>query len=176
MIKTDLYKTYLAGQVTRYHSNPEFNKLGQTNADHTAGMLSLLYKLHDDPPNVLVKAIVYHDSPEFWGGDLSYSFKQAHPELAERHEAVSKEMAYKDGLKVPTLIFANKNWLELVDRLESCLYAKTYRPDVFQEEDWLKLRHRCLVMAMDLGCYSDELALTLGLEPYERGRDLGRGH
>lgn len=144
---------YRAGQVTRYHTISPVNMLNQTTADHSANMISLLFMLHDNPSQPLVKAIVFHDGPEYFGGDLCYTFKKENPVIAAEYEKMSLEMSAKAGMPVTSLNKKDASWLEFLDRLECLFLIKIYFPHLLVEEDWVKLRHYVIDMAYDLGVY-----------------------
>tara|TARA_R110000851_G_scaffold59347_11_gene137446 strand:+ start:30082 stop:31002 length:921 start_codon:yes stop_codon:yes gene_type:complete len=143
---------YRAGQVARYHSQPEMNVLRQTNADHTAGMLALLYIIDEFPSADLIKAIVYHDSPELFGGDLSYPFKKAFPDFVAEHDRLSSKLAAEAGIPVVKLSPQDTKWLFLLDRLEASLYCKTHFPHIFKTQPWRDLCEMILELASELLC------------------------
>jgi len=62
-------KTYAASHVLRWHSNPTMNVHRQSNGNHVAGMLKLLFAFHPGPSVDLVRAILHHDDGELVTGD-----------------------------------------------------------------------------------------------------------
>lgn len=156
-------KAFRAGQVTRYSPRPEVNKLGQTTADHTAGMLALLFALNPDPSVHLVRAIVEHDQPELFGGDLPYDFKKAYPTIAKHHDNASFEMA---GMRKIQLTEVQQKWLTMLDMLEPYLYIQTYVPALLEDESWQQLKHAVIDIAKSLGVYEGDLADAV---PDDRG-------
>ncbi len=156
-----LIKAFRAGQVTRYSPRPEVNKLGQTTADHTGGMLSLLYALNKNPSPRLIKAIVKHDQPELFGGDLPYEFKRAYPDITKQHEEASNALY---GEEPVTLTIEDQKWLTMLDRLEPYLYVLTYAPQLLEEPSWKGLREGVIKQARDLGVYKDDLKALLETE------------
>lgn len=140
--------TFRAGQVRRYHALPEIATLGQTVADHSWGMLALLYKLNPTPSPNLVKAIAMHDGDEIVGGDMSYTFKLAEPELAAEHDRKAKKMAKLAGIpQPPRLTEEEELWLKLLDRLESHLLVMLYRPDLLSRPEFVNQEMAILDMA-----------------------------
>lgn len=152
---------YQAAQVTRYHSHPALAKLNQTTGAHTAGMLAMLYHLSPTPSALLVKAIVYHDNPELFGGDLSYRFKKSNPRFAAEHEQLSQKLALDAGQIVTPLSNHDKKWLELLDRLESIMFVKIHAPHILEQEKWRKLTHDVIDLARHLGCWEGKLSAVL---------------
>ncbi len=152
---------YQAAQVTRYHSHPALAKPTQTTGAHTAGMLAMLYHLNPTPSALLVKAIVYHDNPELFGGDLSYGFKKSHPSFAAEHEKLSQKLAADAGQILTPLSNHDKKWLELLDRLESIMFVKIHAPHILEQEKWRKLTHDVIDLATHLGCWEGKLSAVL---------------
>lgn len=142
------------GQVIRYHANPKFNRLTQTNGDHTWGVVAIIFALHPDPSLNLIKAAHFHDAGELFAGDLSYPFKKAHPDIAELHAERERELAVEAGIPGMELPLESVDylWLELADRLESFMFARLFRPE--EAAEWLNLSqtHRILELAIFLEC------------------------
>lgn len=140
--------TYLSGKVERWHTNPFVP--AQTTADHSWGALALYYHLCPEPDPATIKLIVFHDSPELFGGDLAYPFKRANPTLAAAHEEVCEELAREAG--IPAFLPGDRLWLEMLDRLESILYIRLKAPQLLQERSWQTLILRVLNIAAELNC------------------------
>lgn len=142
-MQSKLEEIYESGQVQRYHANPRMASLGQTTADHSWGVAALILKLNPLASRELITVAIFHDSGERWCGDLPHPFKVAFPRHADTHNDLERRIAGNKGVPQPTLTNHEKKWLKLADRLESQLYAKLHRPDVFQswgkQEDILQL-------------------------------------
>lgn len=154
---------YLSGQVRRYHANPRMARYGQTNADHSWGMLALCLALHPNPSKDLLVAITTHDCKERWVGDMPYPGKKAAPELAKHYEATGDSMAASHGIPCPNLLPAEAKWLEMLDRLESVLYVDITNPDELKQPGWGDLKHNILELARDLGVVH-RVAVLLNME------------
>ena len=146
-----LRNIYESGRTRRYHANPQMAPLGQTVADHTWGMLALLFALNPHPSADLVKAITYHDSHGRWIGDVPYPFKRRAPELCQAHEEIGDQIALEMGIPLPEdLDEIDTKWLRLLDRLEAYLFAELHG---MLNADW-RANNSVLV----------DLALKLGVE------------
>lgn len=119
---TDYVAVMASGQVMRYHANITMNRMCQTNADHSWGVVSLILMLHPNPSLNLIRAAQFHDCGEIFVGDLPAPFKRAHPELAASHRAVEHQILERMGIPVPNLTMQEQDWLDFADRLESRLY------------------------------------------------------
>lgn len=140
--------TYRAGQVRRYHARPEIAMISQTVADHSWGMLALLYKLNPTPSPNLIKAITLHDADEIIGGDIPYPFKAVEPEFAAEHDRKAKKMAKLAGIpKPPRLTKDEELWMKMLDRLESHLLVTLYRPDLLSRPEFVNQELAILDMA-----------------------------
>ena len=122
----DIYK---AGQVARYHCNPEMSLFRQTNADHQWGCVALILMMHKNPSVCLLRAAAFHDVGEMKAGDLPYTVKIENPEHATAHDELEYRMSAEMGAHRPPLNQSEKDWLKFVDRLESYLFMKLYGQD-----------------------------------------------
>lgn len=115
----DHWKT---GQVTRYHANPPLNRILQTTADHSAGMLILLFELNPQPSVDLVQAIVNHDRGEYWVGDTPGPAKRRFERLSNALDWAEAEVLREAGIKTPFLTDTEQVWLKVLDLMESALF------------------------------------------------------
>lgn len=71
-----------AGRVSRYHNRPMITR--QSTADHTWGVLVCCQWLTDRQCSAaLLEAIIYHDVPEIYTGDMPAPIKNSVPELKD---------------------------------------------------------------------------------------------
>ena len=137
---------YQTGQVRRYHANPKMAPVGQTTADHSWGVAALILVLHPSASTALLTAAIFHDSGERWCGDLPHPFKKAYPDHAEAHRELERVTAEHNEVPQPDLTDEEKLWLKLGDRLESQLFTRLHRPDVWRswgvQDDILELAAR----------------------------------
>lgn len=145
-----LEEIFRTGQVLRYHANPLMAPLGQTDADHTWGVVAIILMLHPNPSRNLLGAAVFHDSGEFWAGDLPYPFKRDFPALAQQHQQCEAQLAQFNGVPQFEITEEEKLWIKLADRVESQLYARLYRPELWKswgvQTDILQLAEKLGVM------------------------------
>jgi 5'-deoxynucleotidase YfbR-like HD superfamily hydrolase len=124
----NLTHLYVAGQVQRWHQNPTMAATGQTLADHQGRCVQLLLFLKPDASPALIRAVAFHDVGEFAVGDLSGPFKDADPELAGRHAAVEARARAEIVGPETALSPVERDWLNLIDRLEAAAYVLLTRP------------------------------------------------
>lgn len=144
---------YYAGKVLRWHSNPAVSVVRQTNADHVAGCLTLLFMLVPEPSIDLVRAITFHDHGERWTGDLSNTFKSAHPEAASRHADIETYYTARvAGRPIYTPLTGDElGFLKLVDRLEAFSHVATFFPQELNHDDWGGYVDGILNLSAELG-------------------------
>lgn len=113
------------GQTTRCHT---MQYVGPYNvAMHSYNALSLLLLLHHEaPPSIhLIKAVMFHDTPERWTGDIPTPAKMASKGLKiwadelemEILKALGYEKLYSD------LTTKERQWLAAVDLLELFMWG-----------------------------------------------------
>lgn len=147
-MSSQLNNIYESGRTLRYHSKPSMSLLNQTVADHSWGMLAMLFYLHPAPSISLIGAITFHDSPERWVGDLPHPFKQLVPELAEQHNHIGEIFRHQKGIPRFEITEKDFKWLKLLDRLESYQFAKVYDR---LDESWDVYRVQLMEAADELG-------------------------
>ena len=121
-----LENIYESGRTIRYHANPDMNHLGQSVADHTWGMIAMLFYLHPNPSPELIGYITFHDSEERWIGDIPYPVKKAMPDLVAQHEAMGQIFCRQAGIPHFTITEEDHKWVKLMDRLEAYQFAKLH--------------------------------------------------
>jgi len=139
---------YESGRTVRYHANPKMNHLQQTTADHTWGMIAMLFYLHPDPSPELIGYITFHDSEERWIGDIPWPGKALMPELIEQHEAVGRQICRQKGIPEFTITEEDRLWVQLLDRLESYQFARLHNQ---LGPDWEKNNEKIRQLAKQLG-------------------------
>lgn len=114
-----------AGQVQRAHT---ISFVGPYNiAIHSYNAVNLLLLLYPDgqPPLRLVKAVLWHDVPERWTGDIPSPAKWANPPL--KHLLGIMEYRLLKAIKLyepfQELTLQEQNWLTGVDLLELLLWG-----------------------------------------------------
>jgi len=110
-----------AGAVRRCHATPwhgEYNI-----ATHSYNAVNLLLMLHPNPSMELVKAILWHDVPERWLGDLPAPAKWSNGEFAKLYESMERKVEWVIGTYVH-LTASERVWLHAVDKIELLLSAK----------------------------------------------------
>lgn len=121
----DLLEFYTSGETLRWHNKP--NVPPQSVKHHTAGMLMLLIKLHPNPSERLMRAIIEHDLPETDGYffDAPHDAKQQFPVLREIEEVVTARFKKRFDLPEVFLTEVEKLWLKYLDGLETLCYIVT---------------------------------------------------
>jgi len=142
---------YRSGFVQRWHQNPELAHTGQTLGHHQWGCAMLLAQLHPAPSTALLLATLMHDVGEYATGDMSYTSKMDHPELADALGDVEEKEARRITGHTFALSETDKLWIKLVDRLESYMYVKTREPRLLEQPDWIECRDAVLRLARYLG-------------------------
>ena len=163
---TNLPQLYVSGSVYRYHQNPVLASTCQTNADHQGRCVMLLLALHPDPSVALIRALSTHDTGEFIAGDLSALFKQDNPEFAAAHRAIEKRARDEICGWSVRLTTWDKQWLRMIDRLESLLWCILKAPHEYARPaaKWMPQREAVLTMARDLGVGDRVFALISDME------------
>ena len=120
-----LRKRLQGGHVLRYHTRPEISH-GQTVADHTCRVLTIVTTLWPDISREAILYILYHDVAESELGDLPATTKWNYPKLAEAYKQA--EMKYETLIDVPVMFKQlsgeEKNIVKMADMLELVLHCK----------------------------------------------------
>lgn len=126
--------------VTRWHVNPHLCRIGQTVADHTAGMLGLCLTLWPNASTMLLRAIVVHDAPEYRTGDVPWHAKQAWPDLDYSLEGAETDVRYDEGWQCFGTTEDDDTKLKFLDRLEAYRFAKLHAPQIMDQPDWVECK------------------------------------
>lgn len=113
------------GQTQRCHTLPHSGEYNV--ATHSYNALSLLFLLYPgEPSQGLVKAVLWHDVPERWTGDVPAPAKWASPVLKNILDSLEDRIFEKlELLNIFTeLSEEEQNWLTAVDLLELYIWGK----------------------------------------------------
>ena len=144
-------QNWLAHRVRRFHTNQHLAHLGQTNADHSHGVASIIALMHPSPSAELLKAALWHDAGERYAGDLPQPFKAEYPDIARQHSWAEDRLALRCAPLKPTLTPDEKAWLKLADRLEAIMFVAFHRPGLLRRADWREFVADLMERARDMG-------------------------
>lgn len=113
-----------ASHITRMHTLPHHGEY--TVGQHCYDMLSLLFILHRNPSINLIKAIMFHDLPERWTGDIPHPAKVAGNEFTIQLLDLETRIKSAVDLFDDDEMLTNEecNWLITLDKIELLLWAK----------------------------------------------------
>lgn len=117
LVEATLYRD--AGAVQRYHVKRTHRK--QTIAEHTFGMLMLIKQINPLCTKNVMNAVLHHDLPELFTGDVPAPIKRVHPELGPLMDSIEEGLTplYQDfHITVPEAIL-----LKWADRMELVLWC-----------------------------------------------------
>jgi 5'-deoxynucleotidase YfbR-like HD superfamily hydrolase len=168
-VEATLYRD--AGAVKRYHVKRTHRI--QTVAEHTFGMLMLVKQVATDSllaDGKLYEAILHHDLPELFTGDIPAPIKRVHPELGPLMDSIEEDL--KPLHQEFNLTPEQGALLKWADRMELVLWCleefrmgNTYmKPTVARGLGWI-IAARVPPCAKPL---TDEVvmeALSLGIAP-----------
>lgn len=108
-----------AGAVERCHTYPKIGRY--TNAEHCYNMLCMAYVLYpgEHPPEKLIRAILYHDVPERWTGDIPAPVKSKIEGIQELESVIFTELGIGYQLDEET-----NRWLQALDKAELYVWAR----------------------------------------------------
>ena len=110
------------GQVKRCHARPDGGRSYNV-AIHSYNMLGLLAVLYPSCSPRLYRAVVWHDVPERWIGDIPTPLKLLQPELAGLIHSAEEEIF--EILDVDMSLTPEEEiWLKAVDITELWLWAR----------------------------------------------------
>lgn len=111
-----------AGAITRVHQHKVV--LGHDIAQHVYGALCILRVLHPSPSIDLVWAVLSHDKPERFTGDIPAPAKW-HADWfdKEKYEGHENEILRTTGFDWKSLTEQEQKWLKAVDALEFYLFC-----------------------------------------------------
>lgn len=119
LVEATLYRD--AGAVRRYHVQRTLRQ--QTVAEHTFGMLMLIKQVRAGTfiSPALYDAVLHHDLPELFTGDIPAPIKRAHPDLGPLMDSIEEGLAplYIE----PDLDAEDTALLKWADRMELVLWC-----------------------------------------------------
>lgn len=117
LVEATLYRD--AGQVKRYHVKRTHRT--QTVAEHTFGMLMLVRQVDPHASKSLYNAILHHDLPELFTGDVPAPIKRAHPDLGSLMDSIEEGLTplYQDIALIPE----EQVLLKWADRMELVMWC-----------------------------------------------------
>lgn len=112
-----------AGRVQRAHVIPHQGSYNV--AEHSYNALCILFSLYKKIENTLpsynlIQAVMYHDIPERWTGDIPAPVKWYSPKLKKELDRIEDKIFQKFGMSriFNELTPYEKDWLRFVDLLE----------------------------------------------------------
>jgi 5'-deoxynucleotidase YfbR-like HD superfamily hydrolase len=117
LVEATLYRD--AGAVKRYHVKRTHRT--QTIAEHTFGMLMLIKQVDPACTKNLYNAVLHHDLPELFTGDIPAPIKRVHPELGPLMDSIEEDLnpLYQDfQITMPEAVL-----LKWADRMELVLWC-----------------------------------------------------
>jgi 5'-deoxynucleotidase YfbR-like HD superfamily hydrolase len=114
-----------SGELARCHTIPHHGEYSI--GKHCYNMACMLMILHPNPPGYLYHAIITHDFPERFTGDLPATVKWAHPGLAEKLDEAEKgvfehyQLFGNTGLRLTP---SEQKWVKALDTIELLLWAE----------------------------------------------------
>lgn len=109
------------GAVKRHHTMPTVGE--DTNAQHTYNCLNLLFQLHPEPTMGLVKAMLWHDVPEVFTGDIPSPVKRFSDKIGRGVKELEDQIERALEIHVD-LTPEEKAWLKGIDRAEFIVWAE----------------------------------------------------
>lgn len=110
-----------AAHVERSHTMPHHGVY--TIGQHSFDMLTLLICLYPDCRKELMLAVMLHDIPERWTGDIPSPAKSSDGEFGKRLAQIEARVAKVLGLEIK-LDDMERYWLKGLDMVEFLLWAK----------------------------------------------------
>jgi 5'-deoxynucleotidase YfbR-like HD superfamily hydrolase len=110
-----------AAFVSRCHAKTLFREYSV--GHHSFNMAALISILHPNPSPTLYRAVLWHDVPERWTGDIPTPLKQQFPEIKEKLAAF-ETILLEQLTPAFDLNRAEKQWLKAVDMLDLWLWAR----------------------------------------------------
>ncbi len=115
-----------AGAVRRSHTFPYIGEYNiAMHCYNCVSMLFVLYDVYPTPPH-LIKAMLWHDTPERWSGDVPSPAKMSSPLLKKFLDDLEERVLRKIGIWAcfETLTENEKQWLNGIDLLELLFWTQ----------------------------------------------------
>ena len=113
-----------SGNIERCHNVPHHGSYSV--GLHSYGVANIILVLHPDPTIRLVRAALWHDSPERYLGDLPAPAKWYNPKMAEEYSLAEDQVISRMGLDDPLfhLTSDEEKWLKGADRLDLLFWCR----------------------------------------------------
>ncbi|MDB4575378.1 HD domain-containing protein [bacterium] len=109
------------GAVKRCHARPSARPYNV--AEHSFNALNLLLVLHPNPNVSLMRAVMWHDVPERWTGDMPAFFKMQYP-VVKAAAGLMEDDIFREFDLGECLSEEERQWLKAVDLLEFWHWAR----------------------------------------------------
>lgn len=109
-----------ASKVERYHTLPHHGSY--TVGQHSFDMMSLAWVLMPVVTRNVMLAIMFHDLPERWTGDIPGPLKESDGEFGKRLAQLEARIEASLGLKVE-LTEDERMWVKVLDKVECFLWC-----------------------------------------------------
>ena len=120
---------WLAGFTHRWHTHPNLSVTADRTDGHSARVAILVLLMKPDASAALLRTAITHDLGEaVAGGDVSYPFKQAFPDINQKLEQMEALALAGMGLTLPDLTEEETRIFNLCDRLDAYLWALHHIP------------------------------------------------
>lgn len=150
MTAPDLEAIFRAGEVVRWHTNPDLAGT-ETVADHGETVFGLLYNLHPNPSRALLWWAQHHDYGEYVTGDIPGPFKARMPPAVrawwEAEERKALEALFGE---LPELTDSEREWLHFCDRLDAYEHVKEKAEHLLETREWREARSWLVANAIAL--------------------------
>lgn len=113
-----------SGNIERCHNFPHHGSYSV--GLHSYNVVSLILVLHPDPSVRLIKAAMWHDSPERYLGDLPAPAKWYNPNLHKEYQLAEDKVLDRMGIYglMTSLDATELSWLKGADRLELLFWCR----------------------------------------------------
>lgn len=126
-----------AGQVLRWHAQPQMNRRLQTDADHQWGVIAIVYGITGGTASrSLLLNAAFHDVGERFAGDPPADFKIAFPDVAALHKKAEASFSKDIVGLLPELSDEEKLILKAADTIEAIICILTYANRPAEVEGW----------------------------------------
>jgi len=147
----NIFRILDSGQVMRWHTSPQMNRLNQSNASHTFGVMAIAEFLEPELCNLnFFRHVLYHDCGEIGTGDVSSNVKMRRADLSLILKQEETEEIYKMGIEMPPVTPAQLLLAKLADILEAHYHILQYAVHPKEVEGWTKSIERCSDLISDL--------------------------
>lgn len=110
-----------ASRVEREHTMPHHGSY--TNGQHSYDMATLLIMFHPEPSMDLMKAVLLHNVPDRYTGDVPEPAQQSDGEFGKRMAIMAVRIKQSLGISFD-LTDQDRVWLRALDKTEQFLWAK----------------------------------------------------